>query len=350
MGKIKKLVTAAMISMMAFSVVGCNMIAKTPEAIAKTVLAKVGDKKITLGDVDNELQADINSLKEQYGEDYQSKISDSLKEQLLSVKEQVLNQLVTEEVLIQKANELNLVPAQEELDQLVAERTEELKEYYGGEESFQSTLDYFGYTDETFKTFMENQVICGLVQEDAVKDVTVTDEELQQYYDENIDKFTTGPSATADHLLFATEVDGKPTADDASLAQANEAKAKLDSGEVTFDQLFEQYKDNKSNGVYPIAEALGTVEYEQQNFDPDFLAGLKELSEGQISAPVKSSFGYHIIRATNVQKEAVVQSFDDVKESIRTTLLNEKKQEAYNTKLEEWKKELNVKTYENKIS
>ena len=350
MGKVKKLIAAAMISVMSLSVVGCNMIEQTAESKAKTVLAKVGDTKITLGDVDSELKADIDNLKETYGEDYESAIPEALLEQLQSVRTQVLNQLVTEEIMVQKANQLDLMPSDEELETKITERTEELKEVYGGEEEFQSALDYYGYTDETFKEFMKTQVIGEIVSEYMVKDVTVSDEEVEEYYNNNIDEYTTSPSAETKHILFVSENEDKDAADAEALAQANEAKAKIDAGEVSFDELFEQYSGNKAAGVYPISEALGTVAYDQANYDTDFLAGLAALGEGEISAPVKSSFGYHIIKATNVVKESTVKSFDEVKDSIKEKLLNEKKKEVYNTTLEEWKKELKVKTYENKLS
>ena len=250
----------------------------------------------------------------------------------------------------QKAKALNLIPSDEELESKISEKTEELKGVYGGEEAFKSALQYYGYTDETFKEFMKTQVISEIVTEYMTKDVTISDEEVEQYYNTNIANYTTKPSATANHILFKSDNEDKDAADAEALAQANEAKAKIDSGEVTFDALFEKYSGNKAAGVYPISESLGTVEYDKSGYDTDFLAGLEKLGEGEISAPVKSSFGYHIIKATNVVKESTVKSFDEVKDSIKEKLLTEKKKEVSNTKLEEWKKELKVKTYEDKLS
>ena len=60
MRSIKRIVLAAVVATMAFSMAGCKLIQKTPEAIQNTVLAKVGSEKITLGDVDAELKADID--------------------------------------------------------------------------------------------------------------------------------------------------------------------------------------------------------------------------------------------------------------------------------------------------
>ena len=234
----------------------------------------------------------------------------------------------------QKAKALNLIPSDEELESKISEKTEELKGVYGGEEAFKSALEYYGYTDETFKEFMKTQVISEIVTEYMTKDVTISDQEVEEYYNTNIANYTTKPSATANHILFKSDNEDKDAADAEALAQANEAKAKIDAGEVSFDELFEQYSGNKAAGVYPISESLGTVAYDQANYDTDFLAGLAALGEGEISAPVKSSFGYHIIKATNVVKESTVKSFDEVKDSIKEKLLTEKKKEVYNTKLE----------------
>ena len=337
MRKIKNIVIAAAITTMAFSITGCKMIEKTPEAIQKTVLAKVGGDKITMADVNSELQADIDYLTETYGEDYENNIDDSLKEQLKKARKQVLEQLVNDEVLITKGTELGYIPSDEELSTAIEEEKAKFTEAYGGEEGLKEALEYYGMSDEKFDSFIENLVKTDKVKEAMIKDVTVSDEEIEQYYNDNIDKYTVKAGANAKHILFETE------------EEAQDAKNKIDSGETTFEDLYSQYEANKSSGTKPLSEDLGYVENEQEGYDTDFLAGFKTLKEGEVSAPVKSSFGYHIIKVQGVQTEEKVTPLDDVKDSIKSTLLSEKQEEVYNSTLEEWKKDLNVKLYEDRL-
>lgn len=337
MRKIKNIVVAAAITTMAFSITGCKMIEKTPEAIQKTVLAKVGDEKITMADVNSELQADIDYLIETYGEDYENNIDDSLKEQLKTVRTQVLEQLVDDKVLITKGTELGYMPSDDELATAIEEEKAKFVEAYGGEDGLKEALEYYGMSDEKFNSFVENMVKTEKVKEAMIKDVTVSDEEVEQYYNDNIDEYTVKAGANAKHILFETE------------EEAQDAKNKIDSGETTFEDLYSQYTSNASSGTKPLSEDLGYVENDQEGYDTDFLVGFKTLKEGEVSAPVKSSFAYHIIKVEGVQTEEKVTSLDDVKDTIKSTLLSEKQEETYNSTLEEWKKELNVKLYEDRL-
>ena len=73
------------------------------------------------------------------------------------------------------------------------------------------------------------------------------------------------------------------------------------------------------------------------------MAAAKKLKDGEISGPVKTQFGYHIIMVKNVHNDKYVQPFDDVKSEIESTLAQTKQQEAIEKKTEEWEKEYKVK-------
>lgn len=336
MRRIKNLIATAIIATMAFSIAGCSLIAKTPEAIQKTVLAKIGNEKITLADVDTEMKADIEYLKSTYGEDFEANIDEALKEQLKTARANMLDQLVQEKILLKKAEELNIMPTQEEIDKKVEEETEKLKEAYGGEEAFNSAIEYYGYTEETYKAFMRTQVITQKVKDHVVKDVATTDEEISAKYNEDISTYTKKPGADARHILFETEEEAKA------------AKAEIDAG-TSFNDIYAKYEVNNGTDKKPVSQDLGYVENDKEGYDADFLAGFKVLKEGEISGPVKSSFGYHIIEATGIVTEAVVTPLEDVKDTIKSSLESAKKKEAYEAKYEEWKKELKVKIYEDRL-
>ena len=337
MRKIKNIVAAAVITTMAFSITGCKMIEKTPEAIQKTVLAKVGNEKITMGDINSELQADIDYLIETYGEDYETTMDDTLKEQLKTARQSVLEQLVNEKVLIDKGTELGYIPSDEELKADIEEERSNFVEAYGGEDGLKTALEQIGKDEEYLNDLITKMVKTEKVKEAITKDVTVSDEEIETYYNENIDQYTNKAGANAKHILFETEDEAKA------------AKAKIDSGEATFEEIYSEYEANKTSGTKPLSEDLGYVENEEEGFDTDFLAGFKVLKEGEISAPVKSSFGYHIIKVEGVQSEEKVTSLDEVKDTIKSTLLSNKQEELYNSTLEQWKKDLNVKLYEDRL-
>lgn len=59
---------------------------------------------------------------------------------------------------------------------------------------------------------------------------------------------------------------------------------------------------------------------------------------GHVVGPVKTQFGYHLIKVEK-KNEATVASLEEVKETIRRTLLQQKQNETYNAKVEEMKKE-----------
>ena len=342
MKRIKKLIAAVAIFTLSISVMGCKMIEKTPEAIQKTVYATVGDEKITKADMDEEMKATIDQLKQKYGDNYEN--DEKIKDQLKQMKVQYLNAMVNEKLMLKNAESVGVTPTDDELNEYADKQIEQLKQAYPDDAQLQQVLEANGFTEDSYKDYAKKQYKLQKVQEAITADVEVTDDDAKAYYDENKDsQYTVGAGANAAHILIAEKGSDGNIDFDASLAKANEVKAKLDAG-ADFAQLASEYG---TDGTKDKGGDLGFVAYNQANYDQDFLAGFKQLSEGQISDPIKSQFGYHIIKATGI-KDAVVTPFDDVKEQIKSQLLQQKQTEAFNTKISEWKDASKVKTYEDK--
>lgn len=332
MKKLKKIVAAVALCTMAVSAMGCKMIEKTPEAIQNTVLAKVGNDKVIVKDIEKQLKPYTDQLKQQYGADYEK--NEQISTQLKQYKKQILDNLVNEKILLQKATELNLKPSDDEINKQVDDEINKYKSQYSQEGQYDQFLKQNGFTEEELKTFLKNQAIVKPVIDDVMKDVSVSDEDVQNYYNENKDsQYTVGAGATASHILVKDE------------ETAKKLKAKLDAG-ADFAQLA---KENSTDpGTKDNGGSLGFVPYNSTQFVKEFMDGFKNLKEGQVSDPVKSQFGYHLIKATGL-KEAQVTPLDKVKDEIKSQLEQQKKNEAFTSKIEEWKKALNVKIYEDRL-
>lgn len=329
MKKIKKIIATISILTIAVSAMGCKMIEKTPEAIQKTVLAQVGSEKITKGDLDKQIDA---QLKQQFGEDYAT--NDKVKDQVKQAKQQALTSLVTQNVLLQKATELNLKPSDDEINKQIDDQLTQIKAQYAAEGQWESALQQAGITEDELNESIKTQIITSAVEEDMLKDITVTDEEVQTYYDENKDaKYSVGAGATVAHILVADE------------ETAKSLKAKLDAG-ADFATLAKE--NSTDTGTKDKGGSLGFVAYNSTQLVTEFMDGFKTLKEGEVSGPVKSQFGYHLIKATGL-KDAEVTPLDQVKEEIKSTLLQQKQGTTFNSKVDEWKTDLKVKTYEDKL-
>lgn len=323
--RIKKLIAVGALSVFAFSAVGCEMIQRTPESIQKTVLAKVGDLKVTRGEVDEIADPYLS----QYGEDYDT--NPDLAEQVKALRTQALNLLVEQKLMIKKAEELKVEPTQEEVDAGVTEYIEGLKQSLGGEDALIKALEDINLTLDEYTAKLNDSIKVNLatnnVTEEIFKDINITDDEIKKYYDEHVDSFK---EANVSHILIKDE------------EKAKEIRERAANGE-DFAALAKEFSEDpgtKENGG-----SLGVTTYDTTMYVTEFTEGFKKLKEGEISDLVKSSHGYHIIKITDYKEK----SLDEAKESIKTTLENEKKNEIYTNTIEQWKKDFKVKTYEKRL-
>lgn len=333
MKNIKRILSIVTAGVLAISLSSCGLVEKTPEAIAKTTVAKINSEKITKGELDKEMEAVLKQIAAQYGPEYATTADGItlIKDQKLLM----LDELINNKLFGQKAKELKLIPEDKELQVEIDKKYTEIKGAYPEEAKWKEALDGAGFTEEKLKEYLKGQVINSKVSEYMVKDVTVTDEEVNTYYQSHTMDYTEKQNTiTMSHIIVAPEDEAK----------ANEIKKKLDGG-ADFAALA---KENNIDGTKETGGVLGEINQNEANYDATFMAAALKLKKGETSGVVKTQFGFHIIYVSD-RKDYPVKAFDTVKDEVKEIVLNGAKQKKYTETLDKWKTEGNIKKYEDKI-
>ena len=153
-----------------------------------------------------------------------------------------------------------------------------------------------------------------LIDVPALKEsVTPGDADVRSYYDYNIDRYTEETALRASHILLRTE--GKDPAELQTQAEAIVAEAR---GGADFAALARQYSED--DGTKEVGGDLGSIAPGQMV--PEFEGAAFALEQDEISDPVSSMFGVHIIKATE-KTGGTSQPLDEVREDIIDLLKQE---------------------------
>ncbi len=228
-------------------------------------LAVINGKEITVGEFDLRWSQMPESARKSYDSSEGRK--------------KFLEELITRELLLQEAKKRGL-----DRDRTLVERVERFKE--------RSILD-------------------SLMKEEVDSRVTVTQDEVKAFYTVHADTFTAPRESRVSHILVKTEAD------------ALDLKKRLNEGEdfaglarkVSLD-LATRYKGGD----------LGVIKPGQMV--PQFEQAVRHLKVGEISPPVATQFGYHIIKL-NERTAGTVLSFEETKDQVKDQLLLEKKRKRF---------------------
>ena len=151
----------------------------------------------------------------------------------------------------------------------------------------------------------ENSTLARVVVQKYIDEkADITDKRMQQYYEQHKDEFVEEEQVTASHILVKTK------------EEAQEIQKELNQG-----KNFEELAKEKSTGPSgPKGGNLGT--FGRGRMVGPFEEAAFALKVGEISDPVKTQFGWHIIKVTE-HSEGDQQPFDQVKEDIRQKMSSE---------------------------
>lgn len=217
----------------------------------------------------------------------------------------------------------------------------QLKQYFGGEETNKEVVNELVYQTLLYEDAMEKGMdkddeftqVLEKTKESMLKTyalgkllatVSVTDDEIKKFYKDNKDLFKENESANASHILVAEE------------DTANEIYEKVKNGE-DFASLAKEFSTcpSKEKGG-----ELGT--FTRGQMVKEFEDAVFNNEVGAITEPVKTQFGYHIIKI-NDKNEGRDLAFDEVKDKIAAQVRRQKEQALYNEKITELKEKYQVK-------
>ncbi|WP_138203389.1 peptidylprolyl isomerase [Haloimpatiens lingqiaonensis] len=333
MKKVKKIIASVLLGTCMLSIAGCNLIEKTPERVQKSTVAKVKGEKITRGEVDEypQMVKAIESAKAKYGNDYEK--NEEAKSQLKETRKSVLDELTMEMVIMQKAKELKVYD-EKKIEEEVNKQFDAIKKNYKDDKEFKKEMTAGGFTEKTLKNFLRIRVVVPKVYEAAMKDVKATEKETKEYYDSHMVEFTEKPNRIhVAHILVKTE------------EEAKKAKERLDKKE-DFAKVAKEVSTDKAANEQ--GGDLGFINYNDANYDKTFMTAAQALSKGQISSPIKTQFGWHIIKCIE-KEEYPIKKYDQVKSEINKMVSESKKQSQWKEILEKWKNDAKIKLYEKNL-
>ncbi|MCQ4303409.1 peptidylprolyl isomerase [Stutzerimonas frequens] len=360
--------------------------------------AEVNGEELSRYDLDQAMNMQRRQLAQQLGSDFDPSMLD---ERLL--RNAALGSLIDRMLLLQSAKSADFAFSREALDQLILQTPEFQVDGVFNAARFDQVLQQMGYSRVQFRQLLEQEMLIGqlragisgtgFVTDQQVENfarlemqtrdfdtltvparsdtIEVSDEQISEYYEANADRFRTpeqviveyvelkkesffdqvevsdeelqalyqkqianlAEQRRAAHILIET---GAESGDDEAKAKIDEIAARVKGGEDFAAVAKEVSQDPGS------AKEGGDLGFAGPGvYDPAFEEALYALKEGEVSAPVRSEFGWHIIKLLGVQSPEVPSL-----ESMRPELVRELKAQQVEQRFVEVSKQLEDSAFE----
>lgn len=273
------------------------------------IVAKVNGEQIT----ETQLNVKVEQIAALNGYDLEGKNGELVKGFL---EEQMLQALIMEKLVLQDAKEKK-IPLDKK--KLKAE-LEKFKEGFSAEKEYQEFLAANKLAEKDMEKIYKNMLIYNGLFAEVTKDITKAAKDPEAYYNENPEEFYQPEMVQVRHVLVEKE------------EEAKEILVALEQGEDFKKLALEKSTDPSVQQNEGLLDYFAKDGYMVEEFEKAAFA-LKEIGE-YTKKPVKSDFGYHIIKLEG-RKEAKQLTFDEVKDKLAQRFLAEEKNERFQAYEEE---------------
>ena len=234
------------------------------------------------------------------------------------LKGQAITFLVQQAEVEEQAKKLGVDISDDKVDKEIARYK---KQFYGGSDArYEKAVKQQGLTDQQARDAIRQQLISQALFKKVTGDVKVSDADIKQYYNTHKTQYVQPETREVRHILVTKK------------ALADSLYQQLKTG-GNFAKLAKQYSKDPGS-----AANGGKLTVSKGQTVPQFDKTAFSLKTGQISHPVHTQYGYHIIQALSGVKAASTTSLDKVSASIRQQLEQQKKNDEITKWLEDTKK------------
>ncbi|MBN2383295.1 peptidylprolyl isomerase [bacterium] len=283
------------------------------------MMAQVNGKVINKSQVEHEKSRLIQQVGQQF-------TAEQLAQADTMLQNQALDNLIIKELLVQTIETKNITAEPATIDV----QFNEIKNQFPSPEDYQNELQKSGMTEDDLRQEIASNIRIETLLEGLYTTLEpVTDKELQDYYQENIDMFKQPEQVRASHILVAFSEEDTPETKTQKRATIDALKKKIDEG-ADFATVAQENSD------CPSKEKGGDLGFfDRERMVKPFADVAFALTPGQVSDIVETQFGYHIIKMVEKQEPRTVP-LEEVSERLTGYIDNQRKQkivQEYITKL-----------------
>jgi len=236
-------------------------------------------------------------------------------EQRLQGYHMVLDEIIIDKLLAKRAAGTAVS------DDDVKAQWERIKGNFGSEEELKKQVEAAGETIEKVKKGLHDRLAEEHWLDDQIKDkVAVTDADAEDFYKKNPEQFKSPEQVRASHILVKVDADAKPEVVVEKQKAAQAIAARVKKGE-DFGKLAKELSEDPS-----AKQNSGDLDFfTKEAMVPEFSKAAFAMKKDEISDPVRSEFGFHVIKVTD-RKDAETVTLEKAKPQLLAYLKNQKKQ------------------------
>jgi peptidyl-prolyl cis-trans isomerase C len=280
-----------------------------PAASADSPVAIVGAIPITRGELDRAMTVLVAQNRIQPG---------TTPEAIKAAQTATLDQLIFAELLYQQG--LKTPPA--DLDKQIDFKMSQNKGKFSSPAQYEEALKSSGITEkDLIEITRKDIVISNYIETRIVPNITVSDEEIKNFYNENKARLVEEPQVKASHILFGVDAAATPEVKAQAKAKAEATLKELKAGK-------DFAATAKEVSTCPSKDQGGDLGFfSKGQMVPAFEQAAFALKPGELSGVVETQFGYHIIKLTE-RKDVEPPKFEELQDKIATFLKGQKTQKA----------------------